>query len=662
MQRAGRGCFDVMRAGLRRTAVMWTAVLVATLWLSGSAVVAASVPRTFGPASMHAGFSAAPPPAGEAWQPVELPRSWSTSQLPEAATAVWIRIDFDDPRKPDESDVGTWAIYLPYLVAGGSVWLNGSLIEAVRTTTPERNVNWHRPFLISVPASMLRADGNQLLIRTPLEAGRTVLRFSNVVFGRQSDLLPAYERRIFWVQTMPRITIVVCLLVAVFALLIWWRRRSEVLYGLFGIAAAFWSLRTTTFVVEALPATQWYLWQMVVLAATGGFIVTLAIFTFRLAGFRLPRIERALFAYWLLGTVWFLAFGPERQNFVNKVWTGGLIPIGLSIFGMSAWIVWRDRNTASAVMPAALGLAVLAGWHDYAVEWYPQALNALLPGWPGQRMYLLHHAANLLLLAMAGLLTRRFIQAVGGLEALNVTLEARVADREHALAANYEQLAALQREKAAAEERQLIMRELHDGLGSQLFTSLSRLERGEMDEQQIASALRACIADMRLALDALASQSSDVGSALANFMFRWESQLRATSVQPHWDIDTGLDARGLTPHDALQLLRIAQEALTNVLKHARATQVHVRLARYGSELELAIEDNGRGLHSEPAQHSGRGLRNMQSRARLINGRLDLRSDSRGTCIVLKMPIAAPAVAALEGMARPSGGLHGIGST
>jgi signal transduction histidine kinase len=183
------------------------------------------------------------------------------------------------------------------------------------------------------------------------------------------------------------------------------------------------------------------------------------------------------------------------------------------------------------------------------------------------------------------------------------------------------------------------MRDLHDGLGSQLFTSLSRVERGDMDDSQIATALRGCIADMRLALDALASDEHNLGAALGNFMFRWEAQLIAAGVRPRWDIDLPDDAMTLSPHAALQLLRVAQEALTNVLKHARATRVEVRLHQIGDMLEMEVEDDGRGLGIAPRQ--GHGLGNMGARARRLGGELEMRSGASGTCVVLRLPMTAP---------------------
>ena len=74
---------------------------------------------------------------------------------------------------------------------------------------------------------------------------------------------------------------------------------------------------------------------------------------------------------------------------------------------------------------------------------------------------------------------------------------------------------------------------------------------------------------------------------------------------------------------AEQLLRIAQEAIRNAVRHADATRLDVRLEYSGRFVHLSVSDNGRGLQPEPREAPGWGLVNMRERARQIGGRLTL---------------------------------------
>jgi signal transduction histidine kinase len=578
----------------------------------------------------------APPPPDAAWQPVALPDDSAYSRPGRDRAQAWYRIGFDlaDAAAPAQP----WGAYLPYLYDGGSVWLNGALLGTMPENTAQVRARSYRPYMVPFPLALLRPGRNELMVRVAPSPTYPV-RFPDVEIGPQARIVPLFDRRLFWMRAVPQITVSFSLGVAGFVLFIWWRRRSEVLYGLFGLAALLWGIRTLNFVIDTLPLAQWQWWRIAYHCATGGFVVAMALFTLRFAGIRRPWLERALLAYWALGPLWFALQGFAAEPLVARVWLGGMIPVGVAIIALAFWAVERQRTLLSAVLPAAMAVAVLVGIHDYLLNWDSGLIARFFPDWAGQRIYLLHYGSITLLLAMGGVLTARFVQTLASLEDLNRTLETRVADRERALAANYARVAALEREHAAAEERQLIMRDLHDGLGSQLFTSLSRVERGDMDNGQIAAALRACIADMRLALDALASEEHDLGAALGNFMFRWEAQLVAAGVRPSWAIDLPEGAATLSPHAALQLLRVAQEALTNVLRHARASRVQVRLARQDGMLALEVEDDGCGLDGA-APPQGRGLGNMRARAKRLGGLLDLRSGAAGTCVVLRLPAGA----------------------
>jgi len=96
----------------------------------------------------------------------------------------------------------------------------------------------------------------------------------------------------------------------------------------------------------------------------------------------------------------------------------------------------------------------------------------------------------------------------------------------------------------------------------------------------------------------------------------------------------------LPPDLTVEILHIAREALTNVRKHARASNVDVTLTRQPKTLVLAIADNGVGFDpAEASNHEGNGLRNMQERALALNGKVTFAPrESGGTLLELFIPL------------------------
>jgi hypothetical protein len=90
------------------------------------------------------------------------------------------------------------------------------------------------------------------------------------------------------------------------------------------------------------------------------------------------------------------------------------------------------------------------------------------------------------------------------------------------------------------------------------------------------------------------------------------------------------------------LYRVAQEALANVARHARATHVTVSLHASPTRFELRVSDNGAGIDAS-APRTGMGLANMEARATEIGGRLSIVRGSPGTDVVLSVPLTHPAV-------------------
>jgi signal transduction histidine kinase len=616
----------------RTTGLAWLLALVC--WL-GIAPAAQAVVQEPAGALMVSEASRTPPQATAGWKAVTLPDLWRKSRPKVAPTASWYRIGFE--HAPDGGQ--PWGVLFPYLYEGGQVWLNGALLATIQESSAQSHVRWARPHLVSLPPALLRPGDNELLVRVqPAPDGS--LRFPRTRIGPMQELAPLHDTHFFWASVTPQITAVICLLVSLSVLYIWWRQRGEVMYGLFGLAVALWGIRTLTFVIEVVPTSAWPFWRLLVHSATGGFIVAMTVLAWRLAGIHKPWFERALFGYWLLGPLWMLAQGVGAEPLVNRWWIGGFLPIGATIVAVSVWSLVRRPTLESAALPLTMAIAALAGMHDYLIRWELDPPIPWLEAWFAQRFQLLHLGANLVLLAIGWLLTRRFIGALRSMEDVNQTLEARVADREKELAANYVRLFALERENAAGQERQRIMRDIHDGLGSRLFVSLSRVERGEITSEEIADSLRGCISEMRLALDTLTPAEQDFRSTLGNFLFRWRSQLLACGIQARWDIDVPDEALQLSPHASLQLLRVAQEALTNVVKHAGASIVDVQLRLVDGKLELEVRDNGIGAAGMSPESSGRGLTNMRTRATQLGGNVDVHGGSGGTRVTVRVPLQA----------------------
>lgn len=611
-------------------------VVALALWAAALPAGAAAPPIEPAWAEVLVDERSSPPPADAAWRRVPLPDASHDGR----ARVVWLRLSFDRP-----GDGAPWALYWPYLYGGGRFWLNGQPLAALPQADGVMHVRWQRPLLVALPDDRLRAAGNELLVRIVAADAPNGLLVARPSIGPQAALLPQHERRLLWMRTMPQAIGLACLFASTFVAFIWWRRPSEVLYGLFALALALWGLRTLIFAVEQLPRVEWVAWRTVYHAATGGFIAVLAVFAMRYAGAWRPWVGRVLFGYWALGPLVRMLPTASAEAWVGRLWIAGMIPVGLSIpvFIGLAW--WRQRGAGAAALLAAVALAVTAGVHDYLVAWRAPVVEWLLPGWAGHRILLMHHGATLLLAVMGFLLTARFVQTLDEVEDLNQTLERRIAAREAALAANYERLSQLERERATTQERQRIMQDMHDGLGSQLVTALYRTERGALDAAQTSALLRGCIDDMRLAIDALAPADHDFGTALANLRWRWQAQLDAAGLASQWQLDAPAGGWALPAHAALQVLRVVQEALTNVVKHADARCVAVSVACSGAELVVEVRDDGRGIDAaRRSAGGGRGLTNMAARAERIGARLQTQPASPGTRVVLTLPLAAAPIA------------------
>jgi len=231
-------------------------------------------------------------------------------------------------------------------------------------------------------------------------------------------------------------------------------------------------------------------------------------------------------------------------------------------------------------------------------------------------------------------------------QARNSAIAARVAVvLRFELADSHARLREIEHRQTLAQERQRLMQDMHDGLGSSLVSALRVVEHGRLDEADVAQVLKGCIDDLKLAIDSMESVEADVLLLLATLRFRLGPRLESSGIALRWEVKNVPPLPWLNPKNALHILRILQEAFTNIIKHTHASEIRLSTRAEGECIVISVTDNGCGFDLDKARHGrGKGLTNQQNRAQSIGARVDWTSSPSGTCLTLHLPLNRQPVA------------------
>jgi signal transduction histidine kinase len=137
------------------------------------------------------------------------------------------------------------------------------------------------------------------------------------------------------------------------------------------------------------------------------------------------------------------------------------------------------------------------------------------------------------------------------------------------------ELQAAERERTILNERQRLLRDLHDGVGASLISALKMIEHGRLSLDDAATVLRECLDELRLVVDSLEPLEHDLVTLLASLRYRLGGRLERAGIAIDWQMGEVPPLPWLDARAALEVLRILQELLSNILKHARATRVRI---------------------------------------------------------------------------------------
>ena len=225
---------------------------------------------------------------------------------------------------------------------------------------------------------------------------------------------------------------------------------------------------------------------------------------------------------------------------------------------------------------------------------------------------------------------------------INAQLEQRIETTKANLLVSESARRKLEVAHAITDERERMMREIHDGIGSSLVAALASAERQGKQSSTAVFALKSALADLRIAVDSLEPVEGDVSTLLATLRYRLEPEMRKSGVSFDWRVEEVPAIKWLDAPNAIHVLRIFQEALGNILGHAEANLIRVscktelRQGRAGIAIE--VSDDGKGFDTS-VQTLGHGRKNMQSRADALGAKFYVESSpGKGSQTSLWLPL------------------------
>lgn len=581
-----------------------------------------------------------PPEDWSAATPVTLPDVWGYRQ-PAAGNHVWYRLALP-PAIPDQAPDSapprpTWVLLerarsMVHAYADGRlIWEGGRIAEPVQRLP-------NSPILFALPPRNEPAGTAQtLLLRVAAVPGERG-GLGRVYTGEHETLRSLRDSGRFWHIEAVYITSAVITVTAIYVLMLWRQTRGSAAgYLALACAGFIWGLRNlnlTRWSPAAAPPWLEWLGGFLATCGSGWFIGCLGLFLApNYVAPAMPRlarwITRVIWPFMVLGPLLLLSPLPRAEALA--LWLALAIPLLLTMsVGLAVFVRRNPSGTHVAFLVLYLLLIGLNVYDNFTLR------STVRFG----DMYLNHFSGVAFFILITQLLVSRYGNLLRDFRGLNASLESRLFEREQELASQHRELTRLEAERAQLEERGRIMRDLHDGLGSQLSFALLQSRAPSRDDQpgHLAGLLQDCLDELRLAIYSLEPTATHAATVLGTWRQRVASSIESAGVKLVWAVDEVGEAGLLAQSEILSVLRIVQEAVNNTLRHARASTLRLGLSAAPDGLLIELADDGCGVPAcTPAGSAGHGLMNMRRRASDIGARLDIDTALPGTRVRLLLP-------------------------
>lgn len=556
-----------------------------------------------------------------------LPYHWDREQAAQPGSACF-ELPFTLADRPE----APWAVFIPRVGNAFEFRINGELLGVHGDMARGNGADFAKsPRYLLIPARLLRAGVNLVDVRLRADTGRRA-GLSPLQIGPSSQVLKLYSSAFTARVTGSLLLVSFSAVVGVIALALWLTQidagaaggpRREGFYLWAALAEFCWALRVADGVLQS-PALSWVPWGMLMTACYSGWAASAMLFCHHVAGWHRSRHVR-----WMHAAMGLMFVGSITACWVSLTWadprwlTGWLAVelAGVSVYiGCFAVAALRRPNAARLLVGSAAVLTVLVAARDWLVIRHSASYGDTT--W-------VRYTSVFFGIALLAIVIRRFRAASAQARDLLGTLAARVADRERELASTYARLAEVGREQARTHERERILRDMHDGVGSHISAAIHQLQSGQTSSQELLRTLRDSLDQLKLSIDSIHLPSGDVGALLAALRYRLAPRLAASGVALEWGVDDLPPVARLDAQAMRQLQFLLFEAISNVLQHSGASVLRIEAAMHEGALQLRAIDNGRGFDAT------RTPRALQQRALAIGAELRLESRPGRTVVQLQ---------------------------
>lgn len=560
------------------------------------------------------------------WNRRDLPALWLSDEarkIQDGNLAVTARIKFDASIFGQDAI----SIFTENNRERVSIAVNGVHIFSNYTDSRHTMLGWNHPYLVPLSRSLLKPGINEITVQA--ESGHDhSLGIGSIAIGNQNALGSLHDDQYFFRVDAPKTLNWIMLLLSVFILVMWLVRRQEMELLWLSLTGLFWFVRNYHFFAEIVPIDPTifknisYYSVYFAIAATLAFCAEFLKFRHR------NMIIISLFGVSiLLGLSRYVLTVLEHTDMASSIMTIVLFGSFLALLANNAV---KSGSSESWLLLILLTLASITGIHDIGripnINW-----------WNGAGFHFQPYIGFFLFLVFMLSLARRFLAALSLVEETNLHLEKRVSQATKALAVSQKAQQQMEVERALETERERLMREMHDGIGSNLVTALA-VARQRKDPETTIATLQRAISDLKITVDSLAPIEGDVVTLLANLRHRMEQELSQAGITSIWRVEECEPLEWMDAGHSLHLLRLLQEALSNILQHADARSIILscKSSLSGAEpgILISIIDDGVGFDPERNSES-KGLAFMRQRAEILNGSLTIENvDAGGTAVNL----------------------------